>query len=197
MTGAEEFTLPNAAKDIPMWNLPGIEPLGFKGLLVHPITLNEAKESGINKASLELDVIGNLSGQFPKGFGGYQVSVDRLGGRKYYLAAISKWWPEANISVVEEKPNCSAYKGIVDSQQLSVKFMVSGEDHSCLIALASCLAKYVREVHMCLFNNYWRGKYPHLPETTGYYNDGMVWLSLLDQQILATFKRYLIRFGNE
>jgi hypothetical protein len=53
-----------------------------------------------------------------------------------------------------------------------VTFLLDGEKHAFLIALASMVGKYVRECSMLLFNRYWQRRVPGLRGTAGYGRDG-------------------------
>jgi len=200
MQAADQIKLPLTVQEIPQWNVKGVEPVGFSGVIVHPPTLNSAKRNGINKANLELDYIGKLISQLPKGFKEYQVNIDRLGGRKYYAEHLQQFWPDTTVSIVEESPKVSSYTCHSPDKQIFVKFVVSGEDTSPLVALASCMAKYTREVHMHMFNQYWCGKFPTLKPTDGYYRDGKRWVYSIrkkDSTVIPTYANDLIRIGSE
>jgi hypothetical protein len=67
-----------------------VEPISWSGALIHAPALNNARKDGINRAVLELEYIGKLLENLPKGFEEYEIFVDRLGGRKYYAEAIQK-----------------------------------------------------------------------------------------------------------
>jgi ribonuclease HII len=200
MAGAEQVKLPLTIPEVPKWNIKGVDPIGFSGVIVHPPTLNSAKRNGINKANLELDYIGKLISTLPKGYKEFQVNIDRLGGRKYYAEHLQQFWPEATVSILEESPKTSSYTCHSNDRQIFVRFMVTGEDTSPLIALASCMAKYTREVHMHLFNQYWCGKFPTLKPTDGYYRDGKRWVYSIrkkDSTVIPTYANDLIRIGSE
>jgi len=200
MSGAEDLKLPFAATEVPRWNFHGVEPLGYSGIIVHPPALNSARNNGINKASLELDYIGDLLKNLPKGFDEYEIFVDRLGGRKYYAESLQKFWPNGEITVVEEVPKISSYTVATPDFKLNIKFMVSGEDKTAIVAVASCIAKYVRELHMHLFNKYWSGKYPRVRPTDGYYRDGKRWINSMrkaDRFAIPPIAEQLIRAGQE
>jgi len=60
---------------------------------------------------------------------------------------------------------------------IRVAFLLGGESRSLPIALASMLAKYVRELHMALFNEFWAENVPGLKPTAGYPNDARRFLA--------------------
>ena len=52
-----------------------------------------------------------------------------------------------------------------------IKFIKDGEAKEFTIALASMFCKYLRELGMKMFNNFWQEHSPHLLPTAGYYKD--------------------------
>ena len=52
----------------------------------------------------------------------------------------------------------------------------AGESRHLLVALASLISKYVRELLMESFNAYWSREVPGLRPTAGYYQDGLRFL---------------------
>jgi len=200
MADAEKTTLPLTIPEVATWNVKGVQPIGISGVIVHPPSLNTAKRNGINKANLELDYIGKLLSDIPKGYKEIQINIDRLGGRKYYAEHLQQIWPEATVNIIEENPKNSSYTCHTSDKQIFVKFVVSGEDVSPLVAFSSVLAKYTREVHMHIFNQYWCGKFPTLKPTDGYYRDGKRWVYSIrkkDNTVIPTYANDLIRIGSE
>ena len=69
---------------------------------------------------------------------------------------------------------------------VKITFAARGEDRSFPTALASCTAKYLREMMMVSLNNWFAERIPNLKRTAGYYVDGNRFLqdvcSLVDQE---------------
>jgi len=179
MQGAENLKLPIAATEIKDWKLEGIEPVGYNGSIIHPYELNREKERGINKANLELSHIGKLVSENPRGFKDIHLSIDRLGGRRYYAQPLQSMMPESVVKTIEEGGKLCQYSCTNQDQHIFVEFVVAAEDYSSVVALSSCLAKYTRELHMTLFNNYWSGKFPKVSPTNGYWMDAVRWMRQL------------------
>ena len=59
---------------------------------------------------------------------------------------------------------------------MQLEFRERAEQASFAVALASCLAKYVRESCMQAFNAYFAELDPALRPTAGYVSDGRRWL---------------------
>jgi len=198
--GAEELKLPISSPDVKPWNIPGVEPIGIDGVLVHPVTLNSARRSGVNRANLELQYISKIVATLPQTYQEYEMVVDRLGGRVYYGEVLQQFWPDSTITVVDEAKMKSEYTAnSPDGKKRTIKFLVSGEENSALVAMASCTAKYVREVHMTLFNKYWMTRYAKLKPTSGYWTDAMIWMrtvNKLDHTVLPPIMDVMVRSGN-
>ncbi len=177
MRGAEDIALPVAAEKIPAWKIPGVRPCRLGGRLVQPESFNQAVDQGVNKADLELGVIAELLRQLPDG-GARDTVVDRLGGRRYYADFLQRTWPAAAVCVDQERPAVSGYRlRHVDGEHL-ISFCVDGESVSPLTAIASCIAKYGRELHMMMLNRYWTGMSGIKP-TAGYTRDARRWIDQL------------------
>lgn len=132
-----------------------------------------------NKAHVELGVLeALLHDHLPAGESG-EVLCDRLGGRKMYGDWLLGQLPFWQIEVEEERQRRSAYTARQGETELRFRFLVEGEDHEVEIALASCLAKYVREVMMALFNRYWGKRRNHITPTAGYWQDAGRWLEAM------------------
>jgi ribonuclease HII len=115
------------------------------------------------------------------------VACDRLGGREAYAEVLARMLPGTRIETLEESPTRSRY--IVSdadpkapARRMGVSFLVEGERAHFTIALASMVAKYVRELSMGRFNEYWCGRALHehdaqLRPTAGYALDARRWLA--------------------
>jgi len=100
--------------------------------------------------------------------------ADRCGGRFRYLAGLRQHLPGRQIQVLEEHPDFSSYRIHKDADVGSVRvsFAARGEDRAFPTALASCAAKYVRELMMECLNRWFANRVPGLRRTAGYYVDG-------------------------
>jgi hypothetical protein len=61
-----------------------------------------------------------------------------------------------------------------------VEFGVDADCEHLPVALASMSAKYLRELLMQRFNDYWRGLAPAVTPTAGYYQDALRFLEDLE-----------------
>ncbi|MEQ1892380.1 MAG: hypothetical protein ABL998_07570 [Planctomycetota bacterium] len=111
--------------------------------------------------------------------GAVLATVDMLGGRRRYGSQLARALPEASVTLVEECEGRSAYRLVArdGSGRMELEFRVKGESHSFAVALASCCAKYARELEMRAFNAYFTRWQPELVPTAGYRQDGNRWLA--------------------
>lgn len=116
-------------------------------------------------------ILQRLPTQFASGESGHLVA-DRAGGRMHYGQDLRKLRPDARVEVLQEEPAVSSYRLHTAAGAVQVTFAEKGEDRAFPTALASCFAKYLREVMMEALNRWFAGKVPGLSPTAGYYVDG-------------------------
>lgn len=107
---------------------------------------------------------------------GLALFVDRLGGRRHYGQLLGELFPGSSVQVRRETPTLAEYVVRRGEQRLRIAFAERGEERSFAVALASCLAKYGRELVMGAFNRYFEDLQPGLRPTAGYTSDGRRWL---------------------
>ena len=108
-----------------------------------------------------------------------RATVDMLGGRRRYGSLLGRAFPEARVELVSETPGRSAYSLAAQdgSGTMQLEFLVQGDRKVFATALASCCAKYARELEMRAFNAYFARFQPELRSTAGYRGDGARWLA--------------------
>ncbi len=104
------------------------------------------------------------------------VCVDRLGGRTHYREALSTALPGYALQILEESPDRSAYRLICPTRVCLFEFVTNGDDRHFPVALGSIYSKYLRELYMGMFNDYWCEQIAGLKPTAGYYSDAQRWL---------------------
>jgi ribonuclease HII len=100
------------------------------------------------------------------------VLVDRHGGRISYRKLLGDVFPDFSCKVVREEQEASVYRFAGGDHPLSVGFKKDGDCLALPVALASIIAKYVRELFMQVFNSYWQERVNDLAPTAGYGTDG-------------------------
>jgi hypothetical protein len=143
--------------------------------------LNASFEESGNKAesvwSKTLEVLHHVWAH--RTVGPVHATVDMLGGRRRYGPHLARAFPEAQVSLVSESKGRSSYALAArdGSGTLALEFRVGGDRRVFATALASCAAKYARELEMRAFNAYFARLQPELTPTAGYRGDGSRWLA--------------------
>jgi hypothetical protein len=160
----------------------GVQPLFIRAKLVCPAQFNELVEYYGNKAAalshvtvgLLREVVDLLPSNLPPSALRLPPSVyavcDKHGGRNFYTAFLQHHFSEYWVAPVFESHAESHYEWGETESRMRVVFRVNGE-RFLPTALASMTAKYLRELAMRAFNEYWRGHLPDLKPTAGYYRD--------------------------
>lgn len=107
---------------------------------------------------------------------GLELSVDRLGGLKFYRPWLTELFPGYAVQTVMETPKQSGYQlqNPGPDIRITITFSVKEDEHNPLCAVASLFAKYRREILLYLFNDYWQRR--GFPKTSGYYRDAQPFL---------------------
>jgi hypothetical protein len=92
---------------------------------------------------------------------------DKHGGRNYYTALLQHHFSEHWIQPVFESHAESRYEWGEPESRVRVTFRMNGETF-LPTALASMTAKYLRELAMRAFNEFWSAHVPDLKPTAGY-----------------------------
>ncbi len=156
----------------------GIELVGFFCDPVPEGHFNGLVEKLGNKSSLVMGRVLRLIDRILRRCKGgrARICVDHLGGRVRYREPLQTAFPEFSLDIVEESPERSAYRLRDRETTCDVEFKVKGEENSFAVALASMCSKYIRELYMRSFNDYWCGQHDGLKPTAGYYTDAQRWL---------------------
>jgi hypothetical protein len=101
-----------------------------------------------------------------------KIVVDRQGGRIRYRETLQRVFPRAELKIGEETEKRSAYVLKNRSRRVEIVFAVKGESASLATAMASMMSKYLRELFMAVFNDFWAGQVGEIAPTAGYYVDG-------------------------
>jgi hypothetical protein len=93
---------------------------------------------------------------------------DKLGGRHFYGPFLQEVFPDGWPVAEVESPEESRYRILHLKREVTVSFMPRADAASVTVALASMVAKYLREVCMRQFNAFWQSHGPGLAPTAGY-----------------------------
>jgi hypothetical protein len=158
----------------------GVRPLAIRAKLVFPRQFNELVAYYHSKgAALSHVTVGLLREMMdlvcfagPPAEAGSPVFIvcDKHGGRNYYTALLQHHFSEYWIEPVYESHAESRYEWGPAQARVRAKFRVNGETFMPT-ALASMTAKYLRELAMRAFNEFWCAQVSDLRPTAGYYRD--------------------------
>jgi hypothetical protein len=98
--------------------------------------------------------------------------ADRCGGRVHYGEDLRRLRPQARVETLLEAPHESSYRLAAADGEVTVTFTERGEARAFPTALASCFAKYLRELMVEVLNRWFQARVPGLVPTAGYYVDG-------------------------
>lgn len=105
-----------------------------------------------------------------------RVVCDRLGGRLGYAGILARELKPHAVRTIAETPGGCVYEVAGAAGPAYIRFEPGSEERHWPVALASMLAKFVRELAMARFNRYWGARDPRLKPTAGYRGDASRWL---------------------
>ena len=130
--------------------------VGLFSRAVFPAEFNEMTESLDNKSEtlsrLTLELLGDVLAGLPDA--PVIAFCDKHGGRNHYAALLQRQFPEWLVEVRREGCDESVYRFGPPDRRVEVGFHVRCE-RFLPAALASMTAKYLREVFMRPFNDFW------------------------------------------
>jgi hypothetical protein len=160
-----------------------VRPLFIRARLVFPAEFNELVDHyGTKGAALSHITVGLLREVVdklveyvpepltPSSQPSTHVVCDKHGGRNFYTALLQHHFSEHWIEPVYESHAESRYEWGAPESRTHVSFRMQGE-RFLPTALASMTAKYLRELSMRAFNEFWRAHIPDLRPTAGYPKD--------------------------
>jgi len=153
-----------------------IELLGLAAIPLEVVEFNRGISEYDNKSKVSFKAVGSLLKRVWKQFPDESVDVmiDRQGGRTRYSRLLFSSISPRGIQIDEQNQELSSYRlsrAKKGSPEFRVSFAKGSEEKNLCVALASMLAKYLRELHMLVFNQYWRDYEEKLKPTAGYVLD--------------------------
>lgn len=157
----------------------GVRPLDA-GVRVLPAgELNRAFEHFGNKAGATWHFTVAVLAYLRERFVGrpIKLDVDLQGGRRNYGPLLAQALPRDGVVLVDRDEEGATYRLERRGEpEVLVEFRAKHDDRSFPVALASCLAKYAREIAMDDFNAFFGELDGDLKPTAGYTQDGRRWL---------------------
>jgi len=150
----------------------GVRLLELYSRAVFPERFNELVEQHESKGAalshLTLELAAHL--MQPLESGSISLVCDKHGGRDHYAVLLSEHFPGAPVEVRGESRRQSVYQFGPSRRRVEVCFSAKAESY-LPVALASMASKYLRELAMEAFNDFWCDRVPELQPTAGYPQD--------------------------
>lgn len=151
-----------------------IRLVGLRSRAVFPSEFNRLVEQCGSKGSALSQITLRLAAEMLAPLAGGPISVvcDKHGGRDRYQHLLFEQFPDHVIEIRCEGRKESVYRFGPPERRIEFRFQVQGE--SCLpTALASMASKYLRELAMRAWNEFWCARVEGLAPTAGYPPDGL------------------------
>jgi hypothetical protein len=192
-------------------SIAGVELVALRCEIVDEIQYNQIIQNTGNKAETTATAFGRhlrtvwdiFSREDPETRIG--IVCDRLGGRAQYSGLLERELDGCRVEVVEESDIKSLYAltgrdALGRERRAGVSFLVEGESAHMPVALASMVAKFVRELAMLRFNQHWGAARvaalgQEIKPTAGYRNDAHRWLEEIGEVMTAEDREQLVRLA--
>lgn len=164
----------------------GAEVLELQGAPVEVLELNRGFRELDNKALVSFRVVGGFLRTLWQRYRDepVEVYVDRQGGRAHYARPLFDAVTPRSVRILEETEAVSSYelsrKAREGKGSFRVVFATECEERCLPVALASMVSKYLRELHMVLFNRFWTEHCAELRPTAGYALDARRFLGEIE-----------------
>jgi hypothetical protein len=150
----------------------GMRIVELQSAVLFPAAFNQAVKRAGNKAEVlsltTLELARRVLELLPAGRA--VVLCDKHGGRSYYAGLLQHVFAEELVIVRHESAELGVYNVRHTGRSIEFRFQPKGERH-LPTALASMTAKYLRELAMRPFNDFWQRHVPDLKPTAGYPTD--------------------------
>ena len=164
----------------------GVRLVALRSRAVFPDEFNRAtnelgnKAEALSRFTLELvaDMLALCAGE------PVVIVCDKHGGRNYYGRLLQQQFPDPLIEVHGERAEHSLYRWGPSEARVEIHFRAGGEDF-LPAALASMTSKYLRELAMRAFNDFWCTRVPGLAPTAGYPRDARRFKTAIEPLQLA------------
>jgi hypothetical protein len=150
----------------------GVRLVAMESRAVFPARFNRLLDSNESKGALlshvTLDLAASMIARLPEA--SVSVVCDKHGGRNRYQSLLADHFPDYLIEIHGEGRERSVYRFGPAGQRIEFRFQVGGEEH-VPTALASMASKYLRELAMRAWNDFWCSRISDLKPTAGYPED--------------------------
>lgn len=157
----------------------GISLCAIACVAITPAQINADAQRGLTKPSIPFSRAAQMAvrlleshPQFP-----VRLAFDRQGGRMRYGDDLRRSFDCSRLVVLHEDEERSAYRFESGHRTVVASFETGGESRHLPVALASMVAKYVRELRMSRLNRFFAQYAPDVAPTAGYVTDGRRYLA--------------------
>lgn len=159
----------------------GVRPEGYRADVISAHEFNEDLGAEIQRGgtkntwvvsrtlSLAREAVGA-----PSASQGVHVLCDKAGGRDDYMSALARAFPERIAEQRHRERARSDYELfelMERGQPMQISFAMKADRFDVRVGLASCLAKYLRELSVDALNRWFAQRVPELRPTAGYPQD--------------------------
>lgn len=159
-------TLRRESESTGIWLLDMVSRTVFPDEFNELVARYESKGAALSQLTLELV----KQAMEPLDGGPIGVICDKHGGRNHYVPLLTEHFPDYVIEARGEGRQQSIYRFGPLERRIEFRFCASAECY-LPVALASMASKYLRELAMQAFNEYWCDRVAGLEPTAGYPND--------------------------
>jgi hypothetical protein len=168
---------------------PSIPPSRIAVNYVTPASFNPVVEKSGTKATVLgfgiVSLLRSMLGQLPEDGEAVHVHADKQGGRHFYGPLLQDAFENGFVIAEKEGPLESRYRVLELGREVVVRFTPRADGASAAVALASMVCKYLRELGMQEFNDYWGSHVPGLKPTAGYPEDAKRYYAAIHPTMLA------------
>ena len=181
----------------------GVTPMALRCELVGETAFNEIIARDGSKSAVNFSAVTTHLRYLWSHYGQSApiVAIDRQGGRERYGRQLAHAIPDATVRTINETHERSVYQltqrtgAKRPGRTMTVLFEIKCDSNHLPTALASMIAKLVRELAMARLNRYWCARMPELKPTAGYGVDVNRWLRAVDSVLTPTDRKQLIRLA--
>ncbi len=144
-----------------------------RSVVVCPRQFNELLDGWGSKGAALGEALAELVrfNRSPEGTDPVYFCVDKHGGRNHYGALLQQAVPEGFVMAQAEGMEDSSYTVLGLERPVRLSFRPRADSSHFCVALASMCSKYLREILMREFNEFWRTHLPGIKPTAGYPGD--------------------------
>ncbi len=151
----------------------GVEPAHVSSQVINARLFNRLTISGDSKGAVLahclMTHVAAVSARCPEE--GLHFFVDKHGGRNTYAAMLQDALTEGMVIVERETMASSVYRVLGGNREIRFRFQPRADSEHFCVALASMISKYLRELLMLEFNEFWQSHVPDIKPTAGYPGD--------------------------